>query len=96
MTRYIIKKTLTAIVLVLLVSFLVFILMQFLPGDPATIALGESATAEEIQEYRDSYGLNDPVLVQYWNWITNIILQGGDVDTELATAEDTVNFTMGF
>ena len=74
MTRYIIKKTLTAIVLVLLVSFLVFILMQFLPVDPATIALGESATAEEIQEYRDSYGLNDPVLVQYWNWITNIIL----------------------
>lgn len=73
MTKYIIKKVLTAILLVLLVSFLVFILMQFLPGDPATIALGESATAEEIQAYRNEYGLNDPILVQYWNWISNII-----------------------
>ena len=62
-----------AILLVLLVSFLVFMLMQLLPGDPARIALGESASETAIQEYRDEYGLNAPVLVQYWNWITNII-----------------------
>ena len=72
MTKYIANKIATAIVLILLVSFLVFILMQQLPGDPATIALGDSASAEAIQQYRDSYGLNEPVLVQYWNWITNI------------------------
>lgn len=91
MTRYIIKKTLTAIVLVLLVSFLVFILMQFLPGDPATIALGESATAEEIQEYRDEYGLNDPVLVQYWNWISNIVLHW-DFGKSILNAKDVTEY----
>jgi len=63
MTKYIANKIATAIVLILLVSFLVFILMQQLPGDPATIALGDSASAEAIQQYRDSYGLNEPVLV---------------------------------
>ncbi len=73
MTKYIVKKVLMAILLVLLVSFLVFMLMQLLPGDPARIALGESASETAIQEYRDEYGLNAPVLVQYWNWITNII-----------------------
>lgn len=91
MTKYIIKKVLTAIVLVLLVSFLVFILMQFLPGDPATIALGESATAEEIEEYRNEYGLNDPVLVQYWNWISNIILHW-DFGKSILNARDVTEY----
>jgi peptide/nickel transport system permease protein len=73
MIRYIWKKIVTALLLVLLVSFLVFILMQFLPGDPAVIALGDSASAEAIQEYRDTYGLDNPVLVQYLNWIKGIV-----------------------
>lgn len=73
MIKYSGKKIATALVLVLLVSFLVFILMQGLPGDPATIALGDSATEEAIQEYRNAYGLNDPVLKQYWRWISNIL-----------------------
>ena len=75
MIKYVGKKIATAAVLILLVSLLVFILMQRLPGDPATIALGDAASAEAIQDYRISYGLNDPVLVQYWNWITNIFLK---------------------
>ena len=72
MIKYVGKKIATAAVLILLVSLLVFILMQRLPGDPATIALGDAASAEAIQDYRNSYGLNDPVLVQYWNWITTV------------------------
>lgn len=72
MLKYMLKKIATAAVLILLVSFLVFFLMQFLPGDPAAIALGDSASAEAIEEYRNEYGLNDPVLVQYWHWISKI------------------------
>ena len=76
MTKYIAKKIAISVFLIFLVSLLTFMVMQLLPGDPATIALGDSATAEEIQAYRDEYGLNDPLLVQYWNWITNIVLHG--------------------
>ena len=75
MTKYIIKKVVGAVSLILLVSFLVFFLMQQLPGDPATIALGDSASAEAIEEYRNSYGLNEPFLVQYWNWISGIFFK---------------------
>lgn len=73
MTKYISKKIITAIVLIFLVSLLTFILMQFLPGDPAAIALGDAATEADIQAYRDAYGLNDPVAVQYMHWIKGII-----------------------
>lgn len=73
MIKYFLKKIGTAVILIFLVSILVFVLMQALPGDPATIALGDSATEEAIQEYRDSYGLNEPVVVQYVNWIGNIV-----------------------
>ena len=76
MTKYIAKKIAISVFLIFLVSLLTFMVMQLLPGDPATIALGDSATAEEIQAYRDEYRLNDPLLVQYWNWITNIVLHG--------------------
>ena len=73
MLRYIIKKILMAIGLIILISFFTFMLMQLLPGDPARIALGEAASEEKIQTYRNSYGLNDPVLVQYCHWITRIL-----------------------
>lgn len=87
MTKYIIKKICTAIFLIFLVSFLTFMLMQFLPGDPATIALGDSATAAEIEAYRESYGLNDPVLLQYWHWISKIVLYG-DLGKSILNARD--------
>lgn len=73
MTKYISKKLITAIVLIFLVSLMTFVLMQFLPGDPAAIALGDAATEADIQAYRDAYGLNDPVAVQYLHWIQGII-----------------------
>jgi peptide/nickel transport system permease protein len=87
MTKYVIKKVATALFLIFLVSLLTFLLMQLLPGDPATIALGDAATAEEIQTYRDQYGLNAPVLVQYWNWITKIVLKG-DFGKSILNARD--------
>jgi len=61
--------------------------MQLLPGDPAAISLGQAATAEKIQEYRDSFGLNDPVLVQYWHWITGILFHG-DFGKSVLNARD--------
>ena len=91
MTGYIVKKVLTAIGLVILISLFTFLLMQLLPGDPARIALGDGASEERIQEYRDSYGLNDPVLVQYWRWITNIIFHG-DFGKSVLNSRDVTSY----
>ncbi len=73
MTGYIARRVLITLALILIVSVLVFVMMRMLPGDPALIALGESASAAEIQAFRERLGLNDPIVVQYWRWITHII-----------------------
>jgi peptide/nickel transport system permease protein len=73
MIRFLARRLRTTLALTLIVSILVFVMMHMLPGDPALIALGESASAAEIQAYRDRLGLNDPLVVQYWHWITGIV-----------------------
>jgi peptide/nickel transport system permease protein len=73
MSLYLLRRVLIALALTLIVSVLVFLMMRQLPGDPALIALGESASAEAMQAYRTRMGLNDPLFVQYWHWIIPII-----------------------
>ncbi len=76
MTKYLIQKIVTALLLIFLVSLLTFTLMQLLPGDPAHIALGEGASEEQIQKYRDAYGLNKPILIQFFSWFSKIVFHG--------------------
>lgn len=73
MGRYIVRRVFFLIPTLLLVSFLVFAIIQAAPGDPAQLALGEGATAEAIEAKRVELGLDKPFLVQYWNWLTDII-----------------------
>jgi peptide/nickel transport system permease protein len=51
-----------------LISFAVTMLMRFVPGDPARLALGQEAREEDIQKFRQAYHLDDPVPVQYARW----------------------------
>lgn len=68
-------KRLASLVLVLIgVSFLVFMLLSLTPGDPVRMMLGESATPEAQEELREEMGLNDPLLVQYGRYMKNIIV----------------------
>lgn len=60
-------------VMVLGVTFLVFVLMSLSPIDPAYAALGENATPEQLNAYRELYGLNDPWLVQFGNYVLNLV-----------------------
>ena len=75
MIRYVIKRLLMMIPVVLAVLIIVFTLMYFVPGDPATIAAGgERLTEEQLDVIRDSMGLNDPYIVRLWDYIKNIVL----------------------
>lgn len=73
MIAYLLRRTWIAVVLMLIVSALVFMMMRGLPGDPARIALGEAASAVEIDAYRLKLGLDLPLPLQYWNWIFGIV-----------------------
>ncbi|WKD62029.1 Glutathione transport system permease protein GsiC [Corynebacterium ciconiae DSM 44920] len=66
-------------IMVLGVTFLVFFIMSFSPADPARLALGEAASAEALENYRDAHGLNDPLLVRYGHFVVNMLQ--GDLGT---------------
>ncbi|MDO4686520.1 MAG: ABC transporter permease [Corynebacterium sp.] len=66
-------------IMILGVTFLVFFVMSFSPADPARLALGEAASKEALDAYRESYGLNDPMLVRYGNFLLGMLQ--GDLGT---------------
>ncbi|MFV8382043.1 ABC transporter permease [Corynebacterium hindlerae] len=74
-------------IMILGVTFLVFFIMSFSPADPARLALGESASLEALEQYRETHGLNDPLLVRYWNFLTGML--HGDLGTTTGNASVT-------
>ncbi|MFQ5683160.1 MAG: ABC transporter permease [Candidatus Binatia bacterium] len=65
MTRYLIRRLTGTLLVLLLISVLVFLLIQAAPGDPTLMLLGEEATAADIAEARQRWGLDQPVYIQY-------------------------------
>jgi peptide/nickel transport system permease protein len=72
MLRYIAKRFLSLVLVMLLVATLVFFLTRLAPGDPAALMLGDQATAEDIARLREVYGLDQPVVVQFVLWLKEI------------------------
>ncbi len=75
MARYMLKRVLEAIGVVLAISLITFFVLNIVPGDPVELMLGEFATQETIEQVRHSMGLDQPVVIQYFNWLGNM-LQG--------------------
>lgn len=74
MVRYIIKRILYLIPVLLAVCFIIFALLQFTPGDPASIVLGPGAPLEAVEMKREEMGLNDPFMVRFFNYVKGIVL----------------------
>ena len=72
MSAFIIRRSLLSVFVVLAVSFVVFIL-TFLSGDPAVLMVSPNATAEDIEQFREQAGFNDPLLEQYWRFLSNAV-----------------------
>ncbi|MDB5528156.1 MAG: Glutathione transporter permease [Devosia sp.] len=72
MARYLLLRLADAVPTVLLVLLLVFIAMRILPGDPAIAALGDMATPEQLQLFRDKMGLNDPLWLQFFTFLRGV------------------------
>src|SRR5260221_9112546 len=67
------SRVLTAVVLLLVVSVLSFVLVSLVPGDAARGLLGPDATSEQYLRLRHAMGLDLPVPVQYWHWLTGAV-----------------------
>ena len=77
--RLIGRRLLALPIMVLGVTLLVFVVMSFSTADPAVLALGESATPEALEQYRQAHHLNDPLLTRFWDYL--IGLAHGDLGT---------------
>lgn len=78
---YIVRRFLQTIPVLLGVVLVVFLIMHLIPGDPAQIIAGESASPVQIEQMRDRLGLNDPLPVQYFKYLGNAIQ--GDLGTSI-------------
>jgi ABC-type dipeptide/oligopeptide/nickel transport system permease component len=65
MTRYVARRLLLAIPVLIGIMTAVFILLQLIPGDPAIAMAGEKGTVESVERIREELGLNRPLPVQY-------------------------------
>ena len=87
MLKYTLRRLLQLIPTLLVVSFIVFAMVRLIPGDPITLLYGINEGAGTDSEYldymREQYGLNDPLPVQYFNYLVDIL--HGDFGTSLYT-----------
>lgn len=81
MLQYIFKRLLHMIPVLLIITIILFGLLQLMPGDPvsAYLGIGSKATAEQIQQIRETLGLDEPIHIQYLNWLKRTVT--GDLGT---------------
>jgi len=83
MVRFIIKRLLMLIPVMLGISLVVLILIDVTPGDPARMMIGAQATQEQVEALREELGLNDPLPIRYGRFIWQLL--HGDLGTSLMT-----------
>jgi peptide/nickel transport system permease protein len=83
MLKFVVRRLLLLVPILLGLSILVFVWIRALPGGPAEALLGERATPEAIAQIRHQYGLDKPVYVQYWSYVKTTA--GGDLGTSVTT-----------
>jgi peptide/nickel transport system permease protein len=79
--QIVVRRLTLLIPLLFIVTIIVFGLILIIPGDPASVILGDQATPEQIATVRERLGLNDPVLVRYGRWLGHVLR--GDLGTSL-------------
>ncbi len=92
MLRFVVRRLLLLIPILLGLSLLVFGWIRGLPGSPAESLLGEHATPQAVAQIRRQYGLDKPIYVQYWDYLQTLV--HGNLGTSIAT-QRTVTYEIG-
>jgi peptide/nickel transport system permease protein len=73
MASFILRRLALTIIVLVIISFISFLLVYIMPGDPAAAALGLSATPEQVKELRHELWLDRPFVIQYFHWVGNAV-----------------------
>ena len=92
MTTLIVRRMLSALPIMLIVSLITFAMIHLIPGDPAVAIAGLSATREQVENIRRDLGLDQPLMSQLWHWYANLLQ--GDLGRSLLLGQPVVKATM--
>lgn len=82
MLRYILKRLGQTLIVIFVVTILAFMLVRLAPGNPAKLMLPETATEEEVHQMEERLGLDKPLYVQYWMYLSGLLQ--GDLGTSFS------------
>ena len=85
---FLIRRMLLVIPVLLVVSFVVFFMIRLIPGDPALLLVPEDAPPEQVEYLRERWGLNDPILEQFFRFLSNIL--SGDLGKSIRTGRPVI------
>ena len=88
MGRYLGKRLASTIPLLLVISFVVFMFIHMIPGDPARLVAGQDATKEDVAVVREQLGLDEPLLVQYGKYMKGLFT--GDLGSSIKNGKTVV------
>ncbi|HTM10294.1 MAG TPA: ABC transporter permease [Verrucomicrobiae bacterium] len=86
------RRLIGAVPVLLGISFIVFLLMHLAPGDPVYLLLGENATPDDVARVRHEWGLDQPLLAQYWQFISRALV--GDFGRSLKFGEPVMKLVL--
>ena len=85
MLRYIVRRLIIGVLVVLSVSMVIFGIMQMMPGNPIDLMVGPRVTPDQIAEMKARWGLDKPIPVQYLYWLWNVL--HGDFGVSITTKQ---------
>jgi len=89
MLSFLFSRLLSTVIVVLGVVTIVFLLIHLVPGDPVQAMLGESAQPTDLEALREALGLNQPLLMQWWHYMTGLLQ--GDLGDSLYSKEPIID-----
>jgi len=90
--KYILKRLFDLVPTLFAVAIITFIITRIIPGDPASVMLGPQASVEDVKELREELGLNDPLHVQFFHYMKDLLT--GDLGVSLTYNEPVIGLIL--
>src|SRR5206468_1016710 len=81
MGSYALHRSVSAVATLAAASVAIFFFIHLVPGDPLYVLLGDTATPDQVDALRSRFGLDQPIFVQYFRWLANVVR--GDLGTSI-------------
>lgn len=85
---YVLRRMVVSVITILVIATLIFLMIRIIPGDPARIFAGQTATEEDVERFRRQMNLDKPLATQYFSFMGDLL--GGDLGTSLRTRQPVI------